>query len=103
MTSLPRALSAVALAVLVVLAACAGGTTAPPRSSGVDLANMDRSVRPQDDFFRYVNGTWLKNTEIPADKARYGAFTKLRDDSEARLRAIIEESAAKPNKQAGTD
>jgi len=101
--SLPRALSAAALAALVVLAACAGGTTAPPLSSGVDLANFDRSVRPQDDFFRYVNGTWLKTTEIPADKARYGSFTKLRDDSEARLRAIIEESSVKPDKQAGTD
>jgi putative endopeptidase len=101
--SLPRALSAAAFTALVVLAACAGGTTAPPLNSGVDLANFDRSVRPQDDFFRYVNGTWLKNTEIPADKARYGSFTKLRDDSEARLRAIIEESSVKPNKQAGTD
>jgi predicted metalloendopeptidase len=88
---------------LVLVAACAGGPTAPARSSGVDLANMDRSVRPQDDFFRYVNGNWLKKTEIPADKARYGSFTKLRDDSEARLRAIIEESAAKPNKQPGSD
>ncbi len=102
-TSLPRALSATTLTALALLAACAGGTTAPPLSSGVDLASMDTSVRPQDDFFRYVNGTWLKNTEIPADKARYGAFTKLRDDSEARLRAIIEESSVKPDKQAGTD
>jgi len=94
---------ATSLAALVLVAACAGGPTAPARSSGVDLANMDRSVRPQDDFFRYVNGNWLKKTEIPADKARYGSFTKLRDDSEARLRAIIEESAAKPNKQPGSD
>ncbi len=103
MITLPRALSAAAFTALVVLAACAGNPVAPAISSGVDLAYMDTSVRPQDDFFRYVNGTWLKNTEIPADKARYGSFTKLRDDSEARLRAIIEESSTKPNKQAGSD
>jgi putative endopeptidase len=101
--TLPRALSAAVLTALVVLAACAGGTTAPAPTSGVELANMDRSVRPQDDFYRYVNGNWLKNTEIPADKARYGSFTKLRDDSEARLREIIEQSSTKADKQAGTD
>ncbi|MGQ0587529.1 MAG: M13 family metallopeptidase [Gammaproteobacteria bacterium] len=88
---------------LVLLAACAGGPSAPVPASGVELANMDRSVRPQDDFFLHVNGTWLKNTEIPADKARYGAFDKLRDDSEARLRAIIEESSTKQGKQPGSD
>ncbi len=103
MITLPRALSAAALTTLVVLAACAGGATAPAPTSGVELASMDRGVRPQDDFYRYVNGTWLKNTEIPADKARYGAFTQLRDDSEARLREIIEQSSTKPNKLAGTD
>ncbi|MGH8442359.1 MAG: M13 family metallopeptidase, partial [Nevskiaceae bacterium] len=90
-------------AALVLLAACAGSPTAPALTSGVETANMDRSVRPQDDFFQFVNGTWLKNTEIPADKARYGSFTQLRDDSEARLRAIIEESSTKANKQPGSD
>ncbi len=103
MITLPRALSAAALTTLVVLAACAGGTPLPPPTSGVELASMDRSVRPQDDFYRFVNGTWMKNTEIPADKARYGAFTRLRDDSEARLREIIEQSSTKPDKLAGTD
>jgi putative endopeptidase len=106
----PTVLSGAAVAALAgvaLLAACGKKAEAPAAakalSSGVELANMDKSVRPQDDFFRYVNGTWLKNTQIPADKARYGAFTKLADDSEARLRAIIEEAAAKPGKQPGTD
>ena len=71
--------------------------------SGVEMAHFDATVRPQDDFYRHVNGAWLKNTPIPADKASYGGFTQLRDDSEAKLRAIIEESANKPNKTAGTD
>jgi predicted metalloendopeptidase len=73
------------------------------RSLGVDTKNFDPSVRPQDDFFRYVNGTWLKTAQMPADKARYGSFIELRDKSEAALRTIIEEAAASEGKQAGTD
>ena len=77
--------------------------TVKPRALGVDTKNFDTSVRPQDDFFRYVNGTWLKTAQIPADKARYGSFIELRDKSEAALRAIIEEAAATQDKKAGTD
>jgi predicted metalloendopeptidase len=74
-----------------------------PRALGVDTKYFDPSVRPQDDFFRYVNGTWLKTAEIPADKARYGSFIELRDKSEAALRVIIEEAAATQGKAPGTD
>lgn len=62
--------------------------------SGIDTANFDTSVKPQEDFYRYVNGTWLKTFEIPADKSNYGAFTKLYDEAQVNLRKIIEESAA---------
>ena len=69
-------------------------TQAPqPLISGVDLAGMDTSVKPGDDFFAYVNGTWVKETEMPADKARYGLFNILRDESQDAVRAIIEKSA----------
>jgi predicted metalloendopeptidase len=73
------------------------------RALGVDTKNFDSSVRPQDDFFRYVNGTWLKNTKMPSDKARYGSFFELRDKSEAALRTIIEETAALQERKAGSD
>jgi predicted metalloendopeptidase len=73
------------------------------RALGVDTKNFDSSVRPQDDFFRYVNGTWLKTAQMPADKARYGSFIELRDKSEAALRVIIEEAAAVQDREAGTD
>jgi putative endopeptidase len=95
-----------ALTCAALVAACGSSSSSRPEAplrSGVELENFDRGVRPQDDFFLHVNGTWLKNTQIPADKSRYGAFDKLRDDSEARLRAIIEESSTKADKQAGTD
>ncbi|MGI9294432.1 MAG: M13 family metallopeptidase [Pseudomonadales bacterium] len=68
--------------------------TASPRL-GVDTNNFDTSVRPQDNFYQSINGSWLQNTEIPADKSNYGAFTELADKAEADQRAIIEEAAHK--------
>ena len=60
------------------------------QKSGVDLANIDASVRPQDDFFANLNGKWLAKTEIPSDKSSWGSFEKLDDDTKPQLRAIIE-------------
>jgi putative endopeptidase len=51
---------------------------------------MDKSVKPGDDFFSYVNGTWAKNTPIPSDRSSYGGFAVLRDLSEARMRQLVE-------------
>jgi len=62
--------------------------------SGIFHDHFDTSVSPRADFFRYVNGTWLKNFEIPADRAGYGAFTVLREQSEAQVRQIIEDLSA---------
>ncbi|OJH37857.1 M13 family metallopeptidase [Cystobacter ferrugineus] len=75
----------------------------PTLSLGVETKHFDTSVRPQDDFFRYVNGTWLKTTKIPADKGRYGSFIELRDKSEEALRTLIEESAAVQSPASGSD
>lgn len=54
---------------------------------------MDTSVRPQDDLYSFINGTYLREHQIPADRARDGAFMVLRDLSEARVREIITEAA----------
>jgi predicted metalloendopeptidase len=67
--------------------------------SGIDPANFDKSVRPQDDLFRYVNGTWLAKTELPADRAIYGTFVQLSDKAEADLYALIEELGGDKNKK----
>jgi putative endopeptidase len=61
--------------------------------SGIALENMDTSVRPGDDFFSYVNGKWIAETEIPADKSSYGGFQILRDEAQEDVKAIIEASA----------
>ena len=65
--------------------------TPAARTSGIDTADLDAAVRPQDDLFRHVNGAWLARTEIPADLPAYGSFMRLREESEAAVRAILEE------------
>jgi putative endopeptidase len=70
---------------------------------GVDLAGMDRTVKPGDDFFRYVNGTWVANTQIPPDRTAFGAFALLRDLSEARVHAMLDGWAARKDLKAGSD
>jgi predicted metalloendopeptidase len=75
--------------------------TAP--TSGIETQYIDSSVRPQDDFFAFLNGKWLKTAEIPGDKSSWGTFMKLRDDTLPQLREIIEADAADKSKKAGTD
>ncbi|MFA7263575.1 MAG: M13-type metalloendopeptidase [Caulobacter sp.] len=61
---------------------------------GFDLSGMDRSGGPGDDFYMWASGAWNARTEIPADRSRFGNFDALSILSEARTRAIIEDSAA---------
>ena len=68
-------------------------TSPGARTLGIDTTNFDRSVRPQDDFFRFVNGGWLARTQIPADASGWGSFNELRENSRAALHAILEAAA----------
>ena len=90
-------------AALFMLVAASCGQQAPPLTSGIELANMDTSVRPQDDFFRYVNGTWLENTEIPADRTSTGVFMDLRDKAREDVKAIIEDVSSTNDLEPGSD
>ena len=74
---------------------------APPDEHGIAVANMDRSVKPGDDFYEYANGDWLKRTEIPPDRGGVSVFSKLADLSNQRTAALIEE-IAKSNPPAGS-
>lgn len=75
------------------------------QNPGIKLADMDKSINPADDFYQYANGTWLKNTTIPAQESRWGSFNELVDRNYDNLKKILEECAndktAKPgsNKQ----
>src|SRR5262245_19642902 len=70
--------------------------------SGVYVQNLDKAVRPQDDFYDFVNGQWLAATTIPPDRSNYGAFTLLQEGAERDLHTILEETAA-ANAAPGTD
>jgi len=74
----------------------AAAPATPELGSGVILANFDRGVRPQDNFYRFVNGTWLEKTQIPADRSNYGTFGMLSDAVEINLATIVEQAAASP-------
>ena len=60
-------------------------------------------MRPQDDLFHHVNGAWLTKTEIPADKASYGAFDILFDKAQADLRTIVEDAGKSTSKTPGSE
>ena len=68
---------------------------------GFDLAGMDRNVAAGDNFYQFANGSWAKNTPIPADKSNYGSFNILDDLSRERTRGIIEEQTKDPNSMIG--
>ena len=87
---------------LAAMPVAAQTTTQSATQHGIATSHMDRSVNPGDDFFLYANGEWLRATELPADRARIGVFSKLDDISSKHTAAIIEE-AAKSNPAAGTD
>ena len=85
---------AVAPRPMAELRAEAAAAKAAEPTSGVIEANLDRSVRPQDDLFRHVNGSWLKTNAIPADKTSYGIDGLLDDRNQVWLKALVEKAAA---------
>jgi len=70
---------------------------------GIDLSLMDTNVRPQDDFYNYVNGQWMKNTEIPADRSRWGSFDELRKKTDQNTLKILKEAQKSDKYPAGSD
>jgi putative endopeptidase len=105
-----------AMASVAVLTACAASTSKtppaaapiaapppPPPKSGLDLSGFDRSVKPQDDLYRFAGGTWLANTEIPADRSNYGSFIILDDKAQDEVRQLIVAASEKPNNPPGSD
>jgi putative endopeptidase len=76
---------------------------AQQKTPGINVDLMDKSVKPSDDFFKFVNGTWLKNTEIPADKTRWGSFDELRQKTDIDALAILKEATKNPKYKSTTD
>ncbi len=98
-------LLAVSLVALTLGTAAGAAPSAAPHYGdfGFAAAGMDKGVKPGNDFWTYANGTWDKQTPIPADRSSFGAFALLNDLSRERTRAIIEEAAkAGPGADADT-
>ncbi|RSK42554.1 M13 family peptidase [Hymenobacter perfusus] len=74
-----------------------------PKGTGLNVANIDQSVNPCDDFFQFASGNWLKNNPIPAAEVRWGAFNELADKNNAVMRQILDEAAANTSAAKGTN
>ncbi len=79
---------------LSALPARGADDTVPPALPPLDPANLDRNVKPADDFYHFANGTWLKNNPIPADQTRWGSFSTLDERNKAAVHLILDECAA---------
>ncbi|HSU15292.1 M13 family metallopeptidase [Longimicrobium sp.] len=93
-TTLPRAWLRGAALGVAFTAAAAAQLGAQVKELGVDTAGFDRSVRPQDDFYQFVNGNWARTAQIPADRGSFGAFVSLTDRSEAAVHQILDQAVA---------
>ncbi len=88
-----------ALFLSVAVTAVSAQNGAPPRVPGIDTLGMDRSVRPQDDFYRFVNGAWDDKMAIPADRSYYGSLVEVGERAQEPVRGILEAEATKPQGQ----
>lgn len=68
----------------------------------IDPANMDLTVKPGDDFYKYASGTWIKNNPVPAKETRWGSFNALRDFNINAVKGLVEDAAADKSAPAGS-
>ncbi|MFM9989464.1 M13 family metallopeptidase [Flavobacterium sp.] len=87
-------ITAGSLAVFSLISLTSKAQESKPKNPGINLDLMDKNVKPGNDFFRFVNGTWYDKTEIPADKTRWGSFDELRQNTDKDALAILKEAAA---------
>src|SRR5258708_3435097 len=102
-TALPAAVQSLARPAVAMAAAGQVVAAAKPQygAFGFDEAGMDRGVAPGDNFYRFANGDWLKNTPIPPDKPSFGAFEQLQDLSDARTHELLEAAKADRSSKIG--
>lgn len=70
---------------------------------GINVSNMDQSIRSSDDFFRFVNGAWLDKTEIPSDRTSWGSFNELLKKTDRDALTILKEASKNPKYKSNTD
>ena len=89
-------------AVLFASASLTAGAQAQ-LTSGIDLKNLDNSVRPADDFYQYACGGWMKNNPLPAAYSRFGSFDQLGLDNNKRVNTILSDLLKKEYPQGTTE
>ncbi len=89
----------------VIVLGCNKQTNESPSvvNAGLNLNNIDSTVAPSEDFFRFVNGKWIDKTEIPGDQGRWGSFNELRDINEEVVLNVLEEASGNGKYPEGTD
>ncbi len=85
------ALLCVELAVLISFPQRVASAAEPVLKSGLDIDGFDRTVKPNQDFYEFVNGNWNKQNPIPPEYTRWGAFSQLRDENLVSLRTILDD------------
>jgi len=90
--SIYGALASFVLVIAFIFSSCQQPDNLP---TGIDKANFDTTAKPQQDFYEYVNGNWLKNNPIPPSESSWGSFLILRDSTVTRLRKLLESAASK--------
>lgn len=96
------------LPIIALLGACSGEAEQKHEAQveeqrGLVLENMDTSVRPQDDFFRYVNGNWYDSVEMPGDQGVWGAFNELAENNSIIVLKVLEDAASSSEYAEGSD
>ena len=102
LSKLPIMAFAGILALALSTEGCSGPGKDKKASPAIDAANMDTTVKAGDDFYKYANGTWMKNNPIPAEYSRYGAFELLEEENYIQLKTIFAEASADKNASEGT-
>ena len=71
--------------------------------SGIKMENLDKSVRPADDFYEFATGGWQKNNPLPASYSRFGSFDQLQEDNNKRINSILGDLEKKSYKEGTTE
>ena len=91
----------------IAISSCGGDAkkeeNAAVKNTGIEIANIDSTFKPTEDFYQFVNGKWLKNNEIPESESRWSSFNELEKLNKAKLLTILEEAASVKNAVAGSN
>lgn len=95
------------VASVITFASCGGDAkkeeNTAAKNTGIDIANIDSTAKPTDDFYQFVNGTWIKNNAIPESESRWGSFNELEKLNKAKLLTILQDASADKTAKAGSN